>query len=399
MEPSFSNLLAVVAIAFAAPLLLGLVPRLVLPAIVLEIVAGILVGPDVLGLVEVDAAVEVLRVLGLAMLLFLAGLELDLRGLQGSQLRVALVGFAASFALAVAAGVALEAAGVVRSPLFVAIVLSSTSLGIVVPVLKDSGVVEGRFGQLVIAAASIADVATIVLLSLLFSERSSSTGAQAALLGGLVVLAGAVVVALRSAGRTMRIGDAVERLASTTAQIRVRGAFLLLVGFAAIAQEAGLEVILGAFVAGILLGALDADGTTRHPEFRVKLDAVGFGVLIPVFFVASGLTFDLDALTSSTVALVLVPVAFAALVVVRGVPALLYRGELRDQRLVLAAGALQAVSLPFIVASTAIGRELELLTPATSAGLIAGGLLSVLVLPPVALTLLRRVESAPHGAE
>ncbi len=399
MEPSFSNLLAVVAIAFAAPLLLGLVPRLVLPAIVLEIVAGILVGPDVLGLVEVDAAVEVLRVLGLAMLLFLAGLELDLRGLQGSQLRVALVGFAASFALAVAAGVALEAAGVVRSPLFVAIVLSSTSLGIVVPVLKDSGVVEGRFGQLVIAAASIADVATIVLLSLLFSERSSSTGAQAALLGGLVVLAGAVVVALRSAGRTMRIGDAVERLASTTAQIRVRGAFLLLVGFAAIAQEAGLEVILGAFVAGILLGALDADGTMRHPEFRVKLDAVGFGVLIPVFFVASGLTFDLDALTSSTAALVLVPVAFAALVVVRGVPALLYRGELRDQRLVLAAGALQAVSLPFIVASTAIGRELELLTPATSAGLIAGGLLSVLVLPPVALTLLRRVESAPHGAE
>jgi len=203
-----------------------------------------------------------------------------------------------------------------------------------------------------------------------------------------------VVLGLRSAGRTMRIGDAVERLASTTAQIRVRGAFLLLVAFAAIAQEAGLEVILGAFVAGILLGVVDADGTTRHPEFRVKLDAVGFGVLIPVFFVASGLTFDLDALTSSTAALVLVPVAFAALVVVRGTPALLYRGELRDQRLVLAAGALQAVSLPFIVASTAIGRELELLTPGAAAGLIAGGLLSVLVLPPLALTLLRRVESA-----
>jgi len=204
-----------------------------------------------------------------------------------------------------------------------------------------------------------------------------------------------VVLGLRSAGRTMRIGDAVERLASTTAQIRVRGAFLLLVAFAAIAQEAGLEVILGAFVAGILLGVVDADGTTRHPEFRVKLDAVGFGVLIPVFFVASGLTFDLDALTSSTAALVLVPVAFAALVVVRGVPALLlYRSELRDQRLVLAAGALQAVSLPFIVASTAIGRELELLTPGAAAGLIAGGLLSVLVLPPLALTLLRRVKSA-----
>ncbi len=140
-------------IAFAAPLLLGLVPRLAFPAVVLEIVAGIIVGPDVLGLVQVDV-------------------------------------------------------------------------------------------------------------------------------GGLLVLADAVVLALRSAGRTMRIGDAVERLASTTAQIRVRGAFLLLVGFAAIAQEAGLEVILGAFVAGILLGVVDADGITRHPEFRVKLEAVGFGVLI-----------------------------------------------------------------------------------------------------------------------
>lgn len=159
MEPSFSNLLAVVAIASAAPLLLGLVPRLVLPAVVLEIVAGIVVGPDVLGLVQVDAAVEVLRVLGLAMLLFLAGLELDLRSLNGSQLRIALVSFAASFALAVVAGVALEAAEVVRSPLFVTIVLSSTSLGVVVPVLKDSGLVGQRFGQLVIAAASIADVA------------------------------------------------------------------------------------------------------------------------------------------------------------------------------------------------------------------------------------------------
>lgn len=396
VDVGFANLLAVVAIAFAAPLLLGLVPRLVLPAVVLELVAGIVVGPDVLGLVDVDAAVEVLRVLGLAMLLFLAGLELDLRGLRGSLLRTALLGFVLSFALALVVGLALEAAGVVRSPLFVAIVLSATSLGVVVPVLKDSGVVGQRFGQLVIAAASIADVATVVLLSLLFSGQSTSTGAQAALLGGLLVVAAVVVVVVRSAGRTMRVGDAVERLASTTAQIRVRGAFLLLVAFAAVAQEAGLEVILGAFVAGMLLGVVDADGPMCHPEFRDKLDAVGFGVLIPVFFVASGLAFDLDALTSSTAALALVPVAFAALVVVRGVPALLYRGELREPGLVVAAGALQAVSLPFIVASTAIGRELELLSAASAAGLIAGGLLSVLVLPPLALTALRRVAPAPR---
>lgn len=390
---AFTNLLAVAAIAFLAPLALALVPRLPLPSVVLELGAGILVGPQVLGLVEVDDAVAVLSLLGLAMLLFLSGLEIDPRELRGPLLRVAALGFAASFALALVAGALLEATGVVKSAVFVAIVLSATSLGVVVPVLKDAGLVERPFGQLVIAAASIADVVTIVLLSLLFSAESGSATAQAVLLGGLLALAVAVGLGVRVVRRSMRLGAALEQLTGTTAEIRVRGAVVLLVAFVAIAQQTGLEVILGAFVAGGVLGSLDPEGTMRHPAFRAKLQAVGFGLLIPVFFVASGLRFDLDALLADPSAIAKVPLFVLALLAVRGLPALLlYRGVLEPGQ-PRAAALLQATSLPFVVAATSIGRELDLLTPATAAGLVTAGLVSVLLFPGLALTQLRRVAS------
>jgi len=197
----------------------------------------------------------------------------------------------------------------------------------------------------------------------------------------------------------MRLGDALARLTGTTAEIRVRGAMLLLVAFVALAQEAGLEVILGAFVAGLVLSALDPQGGMRHPAFRAKLQAIGFGVLIPVFFVASGLRFDLDALIHDPSAIARVPLFLAALLAVRGLPAVLYRRVLAPRQ-PLPAGLLQATSLPFIVAATQIGRELGMLGDATAAGLVAAGLLSVLAFPALALALLRGIGStgAPDAA-
>jgi Kef-type K+ transport system membrane component KefB len=392
-ELEFTNLLGVCLIAFAAPLALGLAPGVALPAVVLEIVLGIAAGPDGLGWITPDEPVAVLAIIGLAMLLFLAGLELEPAALRGAVGRLAVVGFAASFAVALLVGLALQAAGVVRSPVFLAIVLAATSLGVVVPVLKDSGVAAAPFGQLVIAAASVADVATIVLLSLLFSREAGSVGAKAVLLGGLALFALAIVGVARGAARSMRLGDALRRLQDTTAQIRVRGAVLLLVAFVALAQSLGLEVILGAFVAGALLTVVDTDRAMTHPDFRRKLEAIGYGLLVPVFFVTSGLRFDLEALTAEPSALAKVPVFLVALLLVRGLPAILYRGRL-DGREVAVAGLLQATSLPFIVASTAIGLDLGLLTPATAAGLVAAGLLSVLLFPALSLSLLRRAAPA-----
>jgi Kef-type K+ transport system membrane component KefB len=394
--PSFTNLLIVMAVAFTAPLLLGLFPRLLLPSVVLEIVAGIVVGPSVLGWVEVDEAVEVIALLGLAFVLFLAGLEIEFEKLRGRVLRLTLLGFAISFAVALVVSLGLSAADLVDTPLLVAIILCSTSLGVLVPVLKDSGQLATNFGQLIIAAASIADFGAIILLSIFFSGEGG-TGSTLLLLGALFVLAATVFFAVKSAERSRRLREDLLRLQDTTAQIRIRASLVLLVGFAALAESLGLEVILGAFIAGAIVSLVDRDQAMTHPEFRRKLEAVGFGFFIPAFFVTSGVRFDLDALTASASNLLMVPVFLAALLLARGVPAIVYRGAL-DARQTAIAGLMQATSLPFIVAATAIGRELDLIDAAASAAMIGAGLLSVLLFPLGGLLLLRR-ERAPADAE
>jgi Kef-type K+ transport system membrane component KefB len=208
--------------------------------------------------------------------------------------------------------------------------------------------------------------------------------------------------AIRGAEGSVRIRATLLRLQDTTAQIRVRAAVVLFVGFAAIAEQLGLEVILGAFIAGAIISLLDRDEVMTHPDFRRKLEAMGFGFFIPVFFVASGVRYDLDALLAQTSNLVMLPIFLTALVLVRGLPALLYRRVL-DSRRTAIAGLMQATSLPFIVAATAIGLELGLLDAAESAALIGAGLLSVLIFPLLGLTLLRRGEPAaerkPPGEE
>jgi Kef-type K+ transport system membrane component KefB len=384
VELGFVNLLIVTTVAFAAPFVLGLAPSVRLPAVVLEIVLGIVVGPSVLGWVEVDEPVAVLSIVGLAFLLFLAGLEIDFHQLRGRALRVASTGFAASFAIALALSVLLKAAGLIDDIVFVAIALSATSLGIVIPILKDRGEAGSAFGQLVIAGATIADFATIILLSLFFSRDARSTTGTLVLLGSLALVVVAVGVAIAGAERVMPLSATLRRLQDTTAQIRIRGAFVLLVGLAALASELGLEVILGAFLAGAIVTLVDMDREMTHPLFRTKLEAIGFGIFIPVFFVTSGVRYDLDALLSSSSALATVPVFLVALLAVRGLPALLYRPVIGAER-VLPAALLQATSLPFIVASTAIGVQLGVVDAAGAAALIAAGLLSVVAFPALAV--------------
>lgn len=386
MEIEFTNLLIVVAVGFSAPFLLGLAPGLRFPAVVLEIVAGIIVGPAVLGWVEIDEPVRVLSILGLAVLLFLAGLEIEYEKLRGRVARLAGGGFILSFAIAIAIGLLLKATDTVGDGLFVAIVLSATSLGVVIPVLKDSGNIETGFGQLVVAAASIADFATIILLTLFFSGEASSTTSTLLLLGSFFVLTALLGLAIAEVEHLGRVRDALLRLQDTTAQIRIRGAFVLMVGLTALATNLGLELILGSFLAGGVLKLVDRDTMMTHPQLREKLEAVGFGVFIPVFFVATGVAYDLDALGEPST-LVQVPIFLAAMVAVRGLPALLYRGELGDRKTLVAA-LLQATSLPFIVAATAIGIELGAIEPGTAAAFIAAGLLSVVVFPATALGLL-----------
>jgi Kef-type K+ transport system membrane component KefB len=394
-EPGFANLLIVMAVAFAAPFLLGLAPRLRLPSVVFEIVAGIVIGPSLLGWAEVDQTVSVISLVGLALLLFLAGLEIDFDRLRGRLLRLALLGWVASFAIALAVAFLLRSAGLVETPLLVAIILCATSLGVIVPVLKDVGELTTTFGQLVLAAASIADFGAVILLSFFFSGEGGP-GSTAILLGAFVLLLAVTFAVVRGAERSRRVEEDLLRLQDTSAQIRIRGAMLLMVAFVALAEGLGLEVILGSFAAGALLSLLDRDQRMTHPQFRIKLEATGFGFFIPVFFVVAGIRFDLNALLDDPSNLAMVPIFLAALLAVRGLPAGLYRGFVGTPRATVA-GVLQATSLPFIVAATAIGLDLGLIDAAESSALIAAGLLSVLIFPLTGLSLLR-AHAAPQTA-
>jgi len=383
----FGGLAIVAAAALAAPLALGLFPRIRLPAIVLEIVLGIVIGPQVLGWVSMDTPIQVMSLLGLAFLLLLGGLEVEYERFRGRLLRLTL-GYAISFGLALLIGLGLYASGLVKSPLLVGIALSATSVGIVIPVLKDAGQVGTSFGQLVVAGASIAEMAPIVLLSLFFSGEASGIGVKLLLLGLFGLVAIAVGVAVIGAERSIRISAALLRLQDTTAEIRIRGSFLLLALFVVLAKRLGLEAILGAFLAGAIVKLVDPDQTMTHPQFRQKLEAVGYGVFVPVFFVATGVRFDLDALFANATNLARVPIFLAALLVARGLPALVYK-SLATRRQTLAAALLQATSLSFLVVAGQIGVQLDLLRPAVYAALVAAGLLSVLLFPLTALTVLR----------
>jgi Kef-type K+ transport system membrane component KefB len=396
-DVSFESLTVVLGIAFVVPLVLGFVPRLRIPAVVVEIVLGIVVGPQVLDWARVDGAVAVLSVIGLAFLLFLCGLDVQLDRLRGKVLSLAARSFVLSMVLALAFGFTLDLAGLVRSPLLAAVILTATSLGLVLPSLKEDGRNTTMFGQLVFAGATLGNLVSALLLSLLFSRDASDAGTRVVLLGGFALTVVVLALALTRRRMGMPVTKVLVRLQDTTAQIRVRGAIFLLLLLVLAAQEFGLAAILGAFVAGAVLSVVDRESESTHPLFRVKLDAVGYGFVIPVFMVAAGLSFDLDALIDHPSVLLRVPIFLLALLVVRGVPALVYRPVLGLRRSI-AAGLLLATSLPFIVAATEIGQAMDVITRGTAAAFVTAGLVSALVFPMAAVALVRRTERIEVGA-
>jgi Kef-type K+ transport system membrane component KefB len=378
----------VLGAATAAPLLVDLLPLPNVPPIVSEIVAGILIGPVVLDIVDDTAPLAVFSSIGLVFLFFLAGLEIAFDARDDRHLALVGLAFLVSLGLALIVALLFDAVELVGAPLLVAIILAATSFGIVVAVLKDAGQTGTPFGQLVIAGASIADFATVILLSLFFSSSGASFETTLVLLLLFLGVVAVVGLVLAGARGSEQLKATVARLHRTSAQISVRIAFLLLVVLVYMSEEFGLEVVLGAFLAGAMVSLLDRENVVRDTGLTEKLEGIGFGVFIPIFFVASGVSLDLDALFSSFDTIVLVPLTVIALLVVRGVPALIY-GRFVPRRQALSAGLLQATSLSFVVAATQIGVEIGELEPAAAAGLVTGGVISVLIFPALALRLLR----------
>jgi len=383
---SFSSLLIVGAVAVAVPLFLGLVPAVKVPAVVLEILGGILVGPTVLGWVHLDVAVRVIADLGLGFLLFMAGFEIDLRRFDRRILILVSRAFLLSMMLALLVAYGLQLGGQVRDGLLVGITLVSTSLGVLVPILHDAGQTETIFGRMIMAAGSLAELAPLVLLSVFFSASSKNPGAELGLLAGFVGLTAAIVVVTQRVRVWGPLREVVHRLENTSSQLRVRLAITFALAFSAVAEHFGLATILGAFLAGVIVRRTDETPASQE-EFQGKLEAIGFGFLIPVFFVSTGVGLDITALFHSTRAIILVPVFLVALLLVRGLPALLYV-RVVGRTHAIAAGFMQATSLTFIVVATVIGVQTGHQRTSTAAALVVAGLLSVVIYPPIALRML-----------
>jgi Kef-type K+ transport system membrane component KefB len=389
---SFNSLLIIAGIAVLVPVVLDLVPRLPVPEAALEVIAGIIVGPSVLGWVRADAPVQVLSDLGLGMLLFLAGLEIDLERLRGPLGRLAVSAFAVSAVLALLCAYAFGLAGQARQPLLLAIILMSTSTGLLLPLLKDAGEEATEFGQLIMTAAALAEIVPILLLSLFFSAAATTPQAQLVSLAIFVVLLVISGIALSRVRRLDRVGRLLNRLADTSAQLRVRASLTLALAFGVLAFRFGFASILGAFAAGLLVRLVELSRGTPHPQFQTKMEGIGFGFLIPIFFISTGVEFHLQALLASPVALAEVPLFLAALLLVRGLPALLYVRSIGRRR-AEAAGLLQAVTLTFVIVATQIGIVDGKMTPTVAASLLAAGLLSTVVFPAGARRLLPRAAA------
>jgi Kef-type K+ transport system membrane component KefB len=394
---SFNSVLIIAAMAVLVPLISGLLPRLPVPGAALEVIAGILIGPSVLGWVRIDAPVQVLSDLGLGILLFLAGLEIDIERLRGPLARLAVSAFAVSAVLALLCAYAFRLAGQAEQPLLLAIILMSTSTGLLLPLLKDAGEESTAFGQLVMTAAALAEIVPIMLLSLFFSATSATPGAQAVSLAIFIVLIVLSGTALAWVRRLEPAGRLLNRLSDSSAQLRVRASLTLALAFGVLAYRFGFASILGAFAAGLLVRIVDLARHSPHPQFRVKLEGIGFGFLVPIFFISTGVAFPLKALLTNPAALAEVPLFLAALLLVRGLPALLYV-RFAGRRRAVAAGLLQATTLTFVIVAAQIGLADGKITPTAAASLLTAGLLSAILFPAVAQRLLPRAAT-PEAAD
>jgi Kef-type K+ transport system membrane component KefB len=331
------------------------------------------------------------------MLLFLAGLEIDIERLRGPLARLAVSAFAVSAVLALLCAYAFRLAGQARQPLLLAIILMSTSTGLLLPILKDAGEGSTAFGQLVMTAAALAEIVPIMLLSLFFSATAATPGAQAVSLAIFIVLVVLSGTALAWVRRLEPAGRLLNRLSDTSAQLRVRASLTLALAFGVLAFRFGFASILGAFAAGLLVRIVDLARGSPHPQFRVKLEGIGFGFLVPIFFISTGVAFPLKALLANPAALAEVPLFLVALLLVRGLPALLYT-RFAGRRRAVAAGLLQATTLTFVIVAAQIGLADGKITPTAAASLLTAGLLSAILFPAAAQRLLPRAET-PEPAD
>ena len=320
MDSELFSLLVIAVIAATAPLLVDIPKSVRVPVVVVEIVAGIIVGPHVLDLVEPDSLIVFLSSVGLAFLFFLAGMEIDFLQIRGRPAKLAVWGWLFSLALAFAIAGVLQATGFVSSTLLIGIALSTTAIGTLMPILRDAGELDTPLGPYTVAAGVAGEFGPIIAISLLLSQAAGPGLNAVILIAFAVISLGLGVIALRA--RPGRVVRTIERTMNSSGQFAVRLAVLILVALIFLTEEFGLDVVLGAFAAGIIVGLVTKSEAAE--PVRLKLEGIGFGFFIPIFFIVSGVKFDLPALFPSAESILRLPLFLGLFFVVRGAPVLLF---------------------------------------------------------------------------
>lgn len=395
------TLVLIATIAAISPFISDLARRYTrLPGVVVEIVLGIVIGPHVLGWAHLDEVIEVLAEMGVVFLIFLAGFEIEPERVKGRPLKLAVTGWLVSLGLGIAVATALHALDVTAGIRFVAIALTTTAIGTLLPILGDAGVLPTRLGTNILASGAMGEIGPIIAISVaLASDDPARTTLLLLVFGG--ISGAAAWLAMRPA--RPRAIELIGRTLHSSGQLGVRISVLLCVVLVWVAARFDLDILLGAFAAGMvarlfLVGHAatgEPDGHTsggeHHEEVQQRLEALGFGFFIPLFFVVSGVHFDLAALGNAT-ALAKLPMFLGLFLLVRGVPALLYRKDL-PRHDVVSLGLLQSAALPLLVVITELGVANGQVRADNAAALVGAGLLSVVLFPIIGVGIHQRGET------
>ena len=379
--------LLVMAVAVAASLLSEIrIGAVWVPVVVWEMAFGMLIGPHGLGIARNSDLLDWFgHRAGLAALFFMAGMELDLEKVKGRPLSIAVRGWVLSLAIALAAAAVLHRLPDIHTPMMVALVLTTTAMGTFLPILRDAGHLDSRFGSFVLAAGAVGEFGPVVVVSLVLTRVYGAWQEVALMLGFVAISVMAALIALGL--RPPRLLKLLERTMHSSTQLPVVFSLLLVAVFVTLSQAIGLESVLGAFAAGMVVGiASQGEGGKL---FREKSEAICFGFLVPFFFVVSGMNLDVGSLLQSPKTMLLTPMFLVLFLLVRGTPVLLYRNDIaKYERLPFA--LYSATALPMVVAITDIGVRTGRLQTGIAAALVGAGLFSVLLFPTVASALLSR---------
>jgi Kef-type K+ transport system membrane component KefB len=375
---TFLAIVAASALAGTLAALSGREGTVVVPVVVIELVFGVVLGPHVLGL-HATQFINFFSDLGLGLLFFFAGYEIDIHRIRGQPLQLALQGWGLSLALAYTLGGVLAALGIVLSLLYTGSALATTAIGTLIPILSDSGEMRTRFGTYLLAAGAVGEFGPILLLTLILSAQS--TVHNALILIAFVCLAvGVAIFAVRSSRQTLPL---FERTLESSSQLAVRWILVLIFALSFLAYKLGLDLLLGGFAAGVITRQVLR--TREMPVFDSKLTAVAFGVFVPFFFVASGMNLDVAALFASPADVAKLLLFFVLMLVVRGTPALLLYRDVLGRRDRAALALLSSTQLPLVLAITALARASGHMRSSTAAALVGAAVLTTLIFPVLGL--------------